>query len=210
MDALVRAGKVRHFGLSDVPAWYAAQAQTRAQAQGWDRIVALQLEYSLVERSIEREHIPAAAHLGLGVCPWSPLGGGFLSGKYRRAAGDNKPAGRLDGAWSAMFERVKTEKNQGILDTLIAVAAELGRSPAEVALNWVNTQPGITSTIIGVTSLTQLDSNLSALDFTIPPELRARLDAASRLDSINPYRFFEPDTQARVNGGVAVRGWRES
>jgi aryl-alcohol dehydrogenase-like predicted oxidoreductase len=210
MDALVRAGKVRHFGLSDVPAWYAAQAQTRAEAQGWERIVALQLEYSLVERSIEREHIPAAAQLGLGVCPWSPLGGGFLSGKYRRAAGDNKPAGRLDGAWSAMFERVKTEKNQGILDALIAVAAELGRSPAEVALNWVNTRPGITSTIIGVTSLTQLDSNLSALDFAIPAELGARLDAASRLDSINPYRFFEPDTQARVNGGTTVRGWRES
>jgi aryl-alcohol dehydrogenase-like predicted oxidoreductase len=208
IDALVRAGKVRHFGLSDTPAWYAAHGQTLARDKGWEPVAAFQLEYSLAERSIEREHIPAAAHLGIGLCPWSPLAGGFLTGKYRQKPGENAPAGRLQTAWGGMFDRFNTEKNRQILDALLAVAAEIGRPPAEVALNWVNGRPGVTSTIIGATSLAQLDSNLASLDFTLPAELRARLDEASRLEVINPYRFFEPQTQAMVNGGASVRGWR--
>lgn len=207
IDALVRAGKVRYFGLSDVSAWYATRAQSLADAKGWEPIAALQLEYSLVERSIEREHIPAAVHLGMGLCPWGPLASGLLSGKYRRSVGDNTPAGRLDTGMGAMFDRYKTEKTNRILDALIAVAQELGRSPAEVALNWVATRRGVTSPIIGATKLSQLDSNIAALDIVIPPELLSRLDEASRLDLINPYRYFEPDTQARVNGGTRVKGW---
>src|SRR5262249_7912809 len=92
---LVRQGRIRHFGFSDVPAWYAARAETLAEQQGKDRIIALQLEYSLVERTIEREHVTAARELGMGICPWSPLAGGFLAGKYRRGAGGAVGEGRL-------------------------------------------------------------------------------------------------------------------
>src|ERR1700688_2740483 len=96
LDTLVQAGKIRHFGFSDVPAWYAARAYTLAEQQGCERIIALQLEYSLIERHIEREHIPAAQELGLGLCPWSPLGNGLLAGKYKREDQAGSSQGRLD------------------------------------------------------------------------------------------------------------------
>src|SRR5258708_29646469 len=96
LDTLGRAGKIRHLGFSDVPAWYAARAQTLAEQQGRERIAALQLEYSLVERNIEREHIPAAQELGIAVCPWSPLAGGLLSGKYKRGAQTGPTEARLE------------------------------------------------------------------------------------------------------------------
>src|SRR5438477_9443215 len=96
LNDLVRDGKIRHFGFSDVPAWYAARAQTIAEKEGKERLIALQLEYSLVERNIEREHIPAAQELGLGICPWSPLASGFLSGKYQRKGNDGQGDGRLE------------------------------------------------------------------------------------------------------------------
>lgn len=204
LDALVREGKVRYFGLSDVPAWYAARGQTLAELRGWERVTAFQLEYSLVERSIEREHIPAALELGIGVCPWSPLAGGFLSGKYRR---DGNARGRLDAVAGTGMDRFRTDRNERVLDVLLDVAQAIGHPPAEVALNWVVTQPGVTSTIVGATKLKQLTSNLAALDFEIPAELRQRLDQASALDVIHPYRFFQEETQARVRGGVPIRRW---
>jgi aryl-alcohol dehydrogenase-like predicted oxidoreductase len=100
LNDLVRAGKIRHYGFSDTPAWYVARAKTIAEKEGKDGLVALQLEYSLVERNIEREHVPVAQELGLGICPWSPIAGGFLSGKYRRQGNSGQGEGRLD-LWSA-------------------------------------------------------------------------------------------------------------
>lgn len=211
LDTLVRAGKVRYIGLSDVPAWYVARAQTLAEQLGRERIVALQLEYSLVERHIEREHIPAAQELGIAICPWSPLAGGLLSGKYKRGAQAGPTDGRLEiqkAAGTTIFER-QTESNWKIVDALLAVSKEIGRRPAEVALNWVATQAGVTSTIIGVTKMEQLDSNLSSLDFTIPAELRGRLDKISELNpTAQPYAFFAPTLQARVKGNNAVSAWK--
>jgi aryl-alcohol dehydrogenase-like predicted oxidoreductase len=213
LDTLVRAGKIRHFGFSDVPAWYAARAYTLAEQQGRARIIALQLEYSLIERTIEREHIPAAQELGIGVCPWSPLGNGLLAGKYKREEQSGPSQGRLDilkKSGGALFERF-TERNWGIVNALLEVAKQMGRPPAEVALNWVATQPGITSTILGMTKVAQLDSNLASLDFTIPAELRARLDKASELDStVQPYVFFGPKLQARIRGDLSIRPWTRS
>jgi aryl-alcohol dehydrogenase-like predicted oxidoreductase len=210
LDTLVQEGKVRYIGFSDVPAWYAARAQTLAEQQGRERIIALQLEYSLVERNIEREHIPAAQELGMGICPWSPLAGGLLSGKYKGEGKPGSPQGRLDiqkAAGSTLFERY-TERNWKILEVLLEVSKQIGRPPAEVALNWVATQPGVTSTIIGTTKLAQLESNLSSLDFEIPLELRARLDKAGELDpAAQPYAFFSPRLQARVKGNFAIRPW---
>lgn len=206
IDALVREGKVRHFGLSDVPAWYGARAQTIAELRGSERIAAFQLEYSLAERSIEREHIPLARELGIGLCPWSPLAGGLLSGKYRSGAKAEETR-RLDSVAGTPFDRFNTERNRGIVDVLVAVAEELGRSPAEVALNWVATQPGVTSTILGASKPDQLAANLASLDFEIAAELRERLDKVSEIEPGNPYRFFQPLLQAMMRGGTDVRRW---
>ena len=213
LDTLVQAGKIRHFGFSDVPAWYAARAYTLAEQQGREKIVALQLEYSLIERNIEREHVPAAQELGIGLCPWSPLGNGLLSGKYKKETQSGPPDGRLEiqkSAGGALFERF-TERNWTIVDALLEVSKQIGRPPAEVALNWVATQPGVTSTILGMTKVSQLDSNLSSLDITIPAELRARLNKTSELDpTAHPYVFFGPKLQARIRGDLSIRAWAKS
>jgi aryl-alcohol dehydrogenase-like predicted oxidoreductase len=207
MDDLVRAGKIRHFGFSDVPAWYVARAQTLAEKEGRERLIALQLEYSLAERNIEREHIPVSQELGIGVCPWSPLAGGFLSGKYRKDGNTGRGEGRLDAAKHAQLTDRFTEHNWRVLDALLDVAKELNKKPVQVALNWVFTQPGITSTIIGASNTAQLQDNLSAAEFMIPPELRKRLDDASAIELFHPYTFFEPFIQNRVKGENPVRAW---
>jgi len=207
---LVRQGKIRYFGLSDVPAWYFARAQTLAEKEGLERAVALQLEYSLVERNIEREHIPAALELGASIVPWSPLASGLLSGKYTREGVLAKGDGRLKGAKEAGnpgIVKLFTERNWGIVDTLLEVARELDKSPAQVALAWVARRPGVASTIIGATKLEQLEANLRALDLELPAAQAARLEAASRPELIHPYIFFEDAffTGGMFTGGTSVR-----
>jgi len=207
LDSLVKAGKVRYIGLSDTPAWYAARAQTLAELKSWAPVCALQLEYSLVERNIEREHIPAALELGWGVCPWSPLAGGFLAGKYRQEKGGTSGAGRLDptkGPGNPYFQRF-TERNWRILDALTEVSKEADRRPAQVALNWITRRPGVASTIIGATSVAQLEDNLRALDFVLPHQASEKLEAASRPEAVFPYTFFGPPMQGMVRGGASVR-----
>ena len=209
LSNLVREGKIRYYGFSDVPAWYVARAVTLAQERGLEPPIGLQLEYSLVERSIEREHVPAAQELGLGICPWSPLASGFLSGKYTREGATSSKGSRLDvlkESNNPVFNKF-TERNWKVVDTLQEVAKQLGRSPAQVALNWVATQPGLTSTIIGATRIKQLEDNLAALTFEIPGDLRKQLDEASALEPGHPYMFFGDVLQDRVRGGVKVRGW---
>ena len=207
LNDLVRHGKIRHYGFSDTPAWYLARAKTLAEKEGKEPLVALQLEYSLIERNIEREHIPAAQELGMAVCPWSPIAGGFLSGKYKREGDSGTGEGRLEiQKGNPIFNRFK-DRNWQVLDALLAVAQELGRRPAQVALNWVATQPGITSTIIGATKTEQLADNLAAIEFTIPAELRRRLDEASALESVHPYVFFGGPIQTMIHGGTSVEPW---
>ena len=204
---LIRAGKIRYYGFSDTPAWYAARAQTLARKEGKEPVTTLQLEYSLVERNIEREHVPAAQELGMGICPWSPLASGMLSGKYKREGAGEQAAGRLAQAGSVPFIRF-TERNWRIIDVLVGVAKQINKTPAQVALNWVVTQPGVTSTILGATKVAQLDDNLAALDFAIPAELRRQLDDVSALETVHPYTFFTPPFQAMMNGGAAVEPWQ--
>jgi aryl-alcohol dehydrogenase-like predicted oxidoreductase len=208
LDALVRAGKVRYVGLSDTPAWYLARAQTLAELRGWERICALQLEYSLVERHVEREHIPAALELGMGVCPWSPLASGFLSGKYSRGgAKGGEGEGRLAvvaGSGNPAFEKF-TDRNWRILDVLVGVARELARSPAQVAIAWATRRPGVVSTLVGATRPAQLEDNLQALELELPAPLAARLEEVSRPELVFPYQFFSPVMQAMQTGGVTVR-----
>lgn len=209
LNDLVGHGKIRYYGLSDTPAWYVARAQTLAEKEGKERLIALQLEYSLVERNIEREHIPVSQELGIGVCPWSPLAGGFLTGKYKREGESGKGEGRLEttkGSSNPAFNKF-SERNWRIHDVLSDVAKRLNKPPAQVALNWVITQPGITSTIIGATKLAQLNDNLQAADITIPAELRKRLDEVSAPEAVQPYTFFGQDIQPMVTGGTSVRKW---
>ncbi len=210
MNDLVREGKILHYGLSNFPAWYVARMATLAEKEGKELPIALQLEYSLVERNIEREHIPAAQELGMGICPWSPLASGFLTGKYRRTPQGAQGDGRLEKTrdlGNPAFDKA-TERNWPILEVLLQVAKEIGRTPAQVALNWVAAQPGVTSTIIGATKAEQLQDNLAALDFALLEELCARLNRASAPEALHPYIFFgrSPFTEM-INGTAAVRGW---
>ena len=209
LNDLVSAGKIRYYGFSDTPAWYLSRAYTLAEKEGKARLVALQLEYSLVERNIEREHVPAAQELGLGICPWSPLASGFLSGKYKREGNSGSGDGRLEKTKESGNPTLMrfSEKNWKILDVLLDVSRELNRAPAHVALNWAATQPGITSTILGASKLAQLEDNLSAIEFTIPAELRRRLAEASAPESVHPYVFFEPFIQGMIHGGVSASAW---
>jgi aryl-alcohol dehydrogenase-like predicted oxidoreductase len=206
LDDQVRAGKVRHIGLSDVPAWYAARMQTLAEWRGYEPVCSLQLEYSLVERNIEREHIPLGLALGMGVMVWSPLGSGLLSGKYRPSTGPMSAEGRLQtlrNSTNPGFQKF-TDRNWAIVSELESVANALGQSMAAVAVNWIAHRPGIASVIVGATKLSQLEGNLRALEFTIPPELSDRLERASRPERVFPYTFFETEIQGMIHGGKPV------
>jgi aryl-alcohol dehydrogenase-like predicted oxidoreductase len=206
LDDLVRSGKVRYGALSDAPAWYVAQAQTLAQERHWEPISTVQLEYSLAERHIEFEYPALAQALGTSLMVWSPLASGLLSGKYRPSESGTEGSGRLAllaDSGNPAFNKF-TERNWAIVAELEAVAQELGRSMAQVALNWVANRPSVASVIIGATKLHQLQDNLGALDFEIPAELQQRLDEVSRPEARFPYTFFEPSLQGMINGGVTV------
>jgi aryl-alcohol dehydrogenase-like predicted oxidoreductase len=203
---LVRAGKIRYFGFSDMPAWYVTKAAALAQAHAVPGPIAMQLEYSLVARRIESEYVPAAQDLGLGITPWSPLAAGFLAGKYEKVgAGAASGAGRLMGP--NPFGNMKfTEKNWQILAALRVVAAQLERPLAQVALAWASAQPGITSLIVGASRLEQLHDNLASLDVQLSPEQLHTLDEASIGDPF--YDRMWQLMKGPVFGGAQVQGWR--
>ena len=214
LDEVVNAGLVRYVGFSDTPAWYAARAWTLADLRDREKICALQLEYSLVERNIEREHIPLALELGLAVTPWSPLGRGMLTGKFTRGFQSNE-GGRLSNPGlvkSPLYAKLDSDKNWNTVDTLVAIAHELGRSPAQIALAWVAGKPGVGSTIIGATKLGQLEDNLRALESPLPADAVQRLDAASHIDLGFPYEWFQAGPNAMMSGQTTIlaepRSWR--
>src|SRR5216684_2758188 len=185
LDDLVAAGKVRYIGFSDTPAWKVTQAQVTAKMRGWTPLIALQLEYSLLERTIEGELIPAALELGLGVTPWSPLMSGMLTGKYTRENAQQAKPGR--GEWTS---RNFTEQAFRVIDVLLDVARKAGTTPARAALAWVQQQPGITSTIIGARTVEQLDDNVGALEVKLAPEHVNALEEVSRPKLDFPYDFL--------------------
>jgi aryl-alcohol dehydrogenase-like predicted oxidoreductase len=200
LEDLVRAGKVRYIGFSDTPAWKVAQAQLLASFRGWSPLVALQIEYSLLERTVEGELVPMARELGLGVTPWSPLKSGVLSGKYTRENAGKQKADR--GAWA---ESALTEKTYGILDVLQRVAKELDTTVARVAIAWVQGRPGVSSTILGARTLEQLDNNLGALDVQLQPEHVAELDKVSAPTLNFPAAFLQ-GAPVFMHGGMTVNG----
>jgi Predicted oxidoreductases (related to aryl-alcoho l dehydrogenases) len=200
LDDLVRAGKTRYLGFSDTPAWKTAEAQVLAHCRHWSPLIGLQIEYSLLERTVEGELIPMALEMGLGVTPWSPLKSGILSGKYTRANAGQVEAGRGQWATQALHERTYQ-----IIDVLLRISLELGSTPARVALAWVQAQPGVTSTIIGARTMQQLDDNLGALDVVLQPEHLTALHAVSQ-PTLNFPADFLVNVANFAYGGTTING----
>ncbi len=198
LDDLVRAGKVRYLGFSDTPAWVCSRAQTIAELRGWTPLVALQVEYSLLERTVEGDLLPMAVELGLGVTPWSPLKGGVLSGKYTRS--HQPPPDR--GEWVAAHLK---ERAFALIEAITAVANQTSATPAQVALNWVQTRAGVASTIIGARTMAQLEDNLGALDVHMLPEHLATLDQLSKPSLAFPHEFLKFSANV-AQGGTTING----
>ncbi|WP_127501982.1 aldo/keto reductase [Actinoplanes solisilvae] len=196
LDDLVRAGKIRHGGLSDTPAWYAARAQSYAEAHAMSPLVTVQLPYSLVTRDIEAEFVPMAQNLGMGVMVWSPIASGLLTGKYKRSGDGLDGSGRLTNP--EVGGAPVSEHNWQVVEALESVAADLGRSMAQVAINWVATQPGVASVVMGASSAGQVESNMAALDFEIPADARRRLNEVSAVPAALPYAMFTPEYQSWI------------
>jgi len=145
----------------------------------------------------------------MAILPWSPLAGGFLAGKYKRSGGTGVGDGRHEvtkNSGNPAFNKF-TEHNWRVLDALLNVAGQMNKPPAQVALNWAATQPGVTSTIIGATRLAQLDDNLAAIEFEIPAALRKQLDEASAIEAIQPYIFYGSNIQSLITGGASIQAW---
>ncbi len=207
LGELQRSGEIRYFGLSDVPAWYAVKAATLASAQAVPGPIALQMEYSLVAREIEREHLPAAHECGLGLTPWSPLAGGFLAGKYEPGKTEKQVTGKGRLSGPNPFGDMKfNERNWRTLDALKAVAAEAGRPPAQIALAWILARPRVTSTIIGASRVEQLHDNLASLEITLSPEQLDALNNGSAPEA-SMYDYFKMDLSGMIFG-AKVTGWR--
>ena len=206
LDDAVRAGKVRYLGFSDTPAWKVAQAQTMASLRGWAPLCALQIEYSLLERTVEGELLPMAAELGLGVTPWSPLKFGVLSGRYTREHSAKDSASKTDAVRTAWAQPHLNERAFGILDELRRIADARNTTPARVALSWVQHRPGVTSTILGVRTMEQLQDNLEALTLCLTAEESAAMDKRTE-PSLNFPAVFIKNVGATVSqGGTRING----
>lgn len=191
LDDLVRAGKVLYVGISDAPAWWIAQANTLAYLRGWSPFIGLQIEYSLIERTVERELIPMAKALNVGVTAWSPLAGGVLTGKYHgQGAADQKgEPGRMSGEMMKDFLPEKQRADR-VVAAVKTMADEVGRSLAQVALAWLRSRPVPVIPIIGARKLTQLQDNLASLDLTLSADQVKTLDEASWIELGFPYDMY--------------------
>jgi aryl-alcohol dehydrogenase-like predicted oxidoreductase len=195
LDDLARAGKILYAGLSDFPAWRVAGAATLAELRGWVPIAAQQIEYSLVERSPERELLPMAAACGLATTAWSPLGGGVLTGKYRRGE-----TGRHTQFGGRLFHPEDTEQKAAILDTLDAIATETDANQGRVAIAWLFSK-GVFP-ILGPKSRTQLDDSLAALSVSLSADQIGRLDEVSAIPLGFPHEMMAiPAYRDRIAGG---------
>lgn len=206
-DDLVRAGKILYAGISDSPAWQISRMQAIADLRGWSPLVALQIPYNLTERTVEREFMPMARELGLGVLPWSPLAGGVLSGKYSRTDlnAARQPMTSLNDRKSINLATGRlSERNLEIAATLKEVADEMGKPAAQVALAWTLQNPAVVSPIIGARTFAQFEDNLGALKVTFGEDHLARLDEVSKVDLCFPYNLIDTPTAAAMFGNVKV------
>ena len=189
LDELTQAGKIHYSGASNYAAYRLIEHLWAADRAGLNRFVTLQAQYNLIERGLEFEHVPACKRWGLGLLPWSPLAGGFLTGKYTREKAP--PAGTRFEKMKERFESRGTERNWAILDALMAVAKELGGTPNQVSLAWLLRKPAVTSVIVGARSVEQLEDSLKAVDLVVPDEAMERLDKVSASQLFYPYDFIK-------------------
>jgi aryl-alcohol dehydrogenase-like predicted oxidoreductase len=204
LDDLLRAGKVLYVGISDAPAWWIAQANTLAQLRGWSPFIGLQIEYSLIERTVERELIPMAKALNVGVTAWSPLAGGVLTGKYHgHASSDQKgEPGRMSGEMMKDF-LPEQQRADRVVAAVKTVADEVDRSLAQVALAWLRSRVVPIIPIIGARKLSQLQDNLASFDLTLSSDQAKTLDEASSIDLGFPYSMYEKELPRRfMYGGM--------
>lgn len=202
LDDLVRQGKILYVGVSDAPAWWVAHANTLAQLRGWTPFIAMQIEYSLVERTVERELIPLAKAMNVGVTAWSPLSGGVLSGKYHGK--DAKEQGRMSSDMMKDFKPDQVRADR-VVKALKSVSEQVGRSMAQVALAWLRYRPVPVIPIIGARKFAQFQDNMASLDVTLSPEQLKSLDEASSIDLGFPYSMY---TKELVRG-IAYAGMRD-
>ncbi|MFC1555594.1 aldo/keto reductase [candidate division KSB1 bacterium] len=185
LDDLVRQGKVFYIGVSDTPAWIVSQANTMSELMGWSRFVALQIEYSLVQRTVERELLPMARAFELAVTPWAILGAGLLTGKYNKASEDSGPKRMKSDSLRL------TDQNLLIAEEVGKIAKETGKSPAQIAINWVRAQKGLIIPILGARTKKHLEDNLACLDFSLDEEHLKRLDMISEVELGFPHDFMK-------------------
>jgi aryl-alcohol dehydrogenase-like predicted oxidoreductase len=199
-DDLVTQGKILHAGVSDMAAWAVARANTLAEWRDWSPFVGLQIEYSLVERTVERELLPMAEALGLGVTAWGPLAGGVLTGKY--AEGKAAADARMNSEMAKGLNRAD-ERTKAVVAEVRAVASKIGRSPAQVALAWLRQRPVPVIPIVGARRLEQFKDNLGCLDLKLDGSQLKRLDSASHVELGFPHDLYERDmVKGIVYGGM--------
>lgn len=195
LDDLISSGKVHYIGISDTPAWIVSMANTLSELRGWHSFTGLQIEYSLIERSAERDLLPMAKALDLAVTPWAPLAGGSLTGKYLK---EETSTGRIP-----VDSKRRSERALNIAKEVIAVAKELNRSPAEIAINWTRQRDKVIIPIVGARYENQIKEWIGCVDFTIPDELIKRLDEVSKIDLGFPHEFLKsPNIQDVIFGGT--------
>jgi aryl-alcohol dehydrogenase-like predicted oxidoreductase len=207
-DDLARAGKIIHAGISDTPAWQISRMQAIAELRGWTPLIALQIAYNLTERTVERELMPMALEMGLGVLPWSPLAGGVLSGKYSRDDLGTKPPADFGKFGSRKDINIATgrlsERNLEIAAIVCDVAKDIGVTSAQVALAWTLLNPAVASPLIGARTLAQLEDNLAALNVSFSDDQIARLDACSKVELGFPHDLIKDGPASMMFGRVKV------
>lgn len=201
LNDLVRRGLVRYIGASNFTGWQLQKALDLSDANGWEPFVSLQPQYNLLCRSTEWELLPVCSHEGLGVIAWSPLRGGWLSGKFRRGMTAPPANTRVEEAehkgWGERWSQYNNEHTWRVVDTLLEVSRVVGRTPAQVAINWVLSNPAVTAPIIGARTLAQFEENLGAAGWRLEPVLMARLDEASTIPAPYPYDFVAQAVKRR-------------
>lgn len=200
LDQLVRSGAVRHLGVSNYAAWQLQKSVDVARFRGWEPFVASQPLYNLIDREIEHEHVPVCRNEGVGIIPWSPMRGGWLTGKYRRGMTSAPAGARWDGdqqPWLGNWENSVDERVWRITDTLIAVAEDVGRTPAQVALRWVAQRPGVTAPIVGARSVEQLDDTLGAVGWALGDKHLEQLTAAGEQPLPYPHPYLARSPRRR-------------
>jgi aryl-alcohol dehydrogenase-like predicted oxidoreductase len=198
LQRLIESGKVRYIGASNYPAWGLQKAVDLSRQMGWEQFVSLQPLYNLLDRDIEMGLVDVCRNEGLGIITWSPLRGGWLSGKYRRGM-DAPPEGTriarsIGQNWSEAWDKYNNERTWRILDGVLATATEVGKTPAQVSLRWVLQRPGITAPIIGARTVEQLEENLGAVDWSLSSAQMEQLNRVSEPTLIYPYSSIRPRT----------------